>query len=93
MKKLLSIVLVMAMLLSMSLAIPVSADTTTETVSKWDGTLPETASAFKVADSNATGGTETNPYLIESAADLANLAVYVNSGSGDDTKGQYFKLC
>ena len=89
MKKLLSIVLVMAMLLSMSLAIPVSADTTTETVSKWDGTLPEKRYNFTVADSNAAAGTETNPYLIQNARDLSNLVLAAADGQ---TWEKYFSL-
>lgn len=87
MKKLLSIVLVMAMLLSMSLAIPVSADTTPETVSKWDGTLPETHQAFNTWGGDGTVG---NPYIIESAASLANLAKAIQNGSA--TWGMYFSL-
>ena len=87
MKKLLSIVLVMAMLLSLAIAIPVSADTTTETVSKWDGTLPETHQAFNTWGGDGTVG---NPYIIESAASLANLAKAIQNGSA--TWGMYFSL-
>ena len=91
MKKLLSIVLVMAMLLSLAITIPVSADTTTETVSKWDGTLPATRYNF-TTDPNATGNagtTETNPYLITSAQDLANLVLAAKDGQ---TWGRYYLL-
>ncbi len=91
MKKLLSICLLIAMLFSLSLAVPVSAETVPETVSKWDGKLPDTVSPFKTLDGTSTNkGTETNPYIIESASDLANLAKALQSGAA--TWGKYFSL-
>ena len=92
MKKLLSVLLALSMLLGVCLAIPVSADTATpENVSKWDGTLPETHSSFKTLDGTlANKGTQSNPYIIESAADLANLAKAIQANTA--TWGMYFSL-
>ena len=94
MKKLLSFVLVLAMLMSLSIAIPVSAEeaqTTQTTVSKWDGNLPETVAPFKTLDGTETNrGTESNPYIIGSAADLANFAKALQSNMA--TYGSYFSL-
>ena len=54
----------------------------------WDGT----SAAFKEDDGagNVRGNSETNPILIESAAQLAYLAKQVNAG--ESYSGKYFKL-
>lgn len=54
----------------------------------WDGT----SAAFKEDDGagNVRGNSETNPILIESAAQLAYLAKQVNAG--ESYNGKYFKL-
>ena len=50
-------------------------------VSVWDGTLATWTNG---------NGTENNPYLIESAAQLAYLAYYVNNDN--PSSGKYWKL-
>ncbi len=90
MKKLLSIILVTAMLFGICFTMPVSA-AAPETVSKWDGTIPTTHTNFKTQDGTTTdAGKESNPYVIESAADLANLAAAISGGAA--TWGMYFSL-
>jgi len=37
-------------------------------------------------------GTENNPWLIETPLHLRKLAVYVNNGNGNETKGKYYKM-
>ena len=64
MKKFLSILFVISMLMTTLLTVSVGAE---DTASKWDGTV-------RTADKNyAFGGdgTEASPYLIDSAAELA----------------------
>lgn len=76
MKKLISIILTLAMILSMVAVLTVS------TSAAWDGTTVSTGL-------NGTG-TEADPYLIETAADLAYLAQTVNAGTAP--AGAYYKL-
>ena len=84
-----AMLLVTALLLA---AFPASAE---ETVSKWDGNYP-------IVDLNAafSGGTgsATDPYLLSSAADLAQMAANVNAFDkdgnyiGTNYAGIFFKL-
>ena len=55
-----------------------------EDYSVWDGTSTESIT-------NGTGS-ESDPYLIESAAQLAGLAYNINNNDSYDYKGKYFKL-
>ncbi len=76
----LSILMTMAILLtSMLFAVPAFAEG--EEATGWDGTV---ATAFARGS-----GTETDPYLISSAAELAYLAKFT---AENDTKGKYFKV-
>ncbi len=88
MKKLLSIILVTAMLFGICFTMPVSA-AAPETVSKWDGTIPTLQSADTL-DTLFTK--EGDVYLLQSAADVAKLAVFTNSRT-DATWSKQFKLC
>ncbi len=56
--------------------------------SKWDGTIP---TAPDTLESLKGDGTESNPYLLESAADLALVAAYINAAK-DDLYGEFLKL-
>ncbi len=78
MKKFISLVLTAVLLLGL---VPFSAFGVSAEVSVWNGT----ATPFEEGS-----GTEADPYLIESAAQLAYLANIVNSGA--DQSGVYFKL-
>ena len=55
-----------------------------EDYSVWDGTSTESIT-------NGTGS-ESDPYLIESAAQLAGLAYNINNNDNYEYKGKYFKL-
>lgn len=70
------------------ICVPVVANETPTTPS---GTWIEhtTTTEFKVADTSKDGGTVENPYLIQSADDLAYLAKSVNTGNA--YAGMYFK--
>lgn len=90
MKKLLSILFVITVLMTSLLSVSVgAAEASATTASKWDGTVP-------AADKNyAFGGegTEESPYLIDSAAELAQLASNVRYDDLDTCyAGKYFKL-
>ncbi|MGI6363785.1 MAG: hypothetical protein ACOX21_08620 [Bacillota bacterium] len=52
----------------------------------WDGS----SEAFSLLDPNNTENSETNPYVIDTAAKLAELATQVNNGN--DYYGNYFIL-
>lgn len=80
-KQILSILLCIAMLMSY---VPVfSLTASAATVDVWDGTT-----ASQAWDSGS--GTEADPYIIMTAAQLAKLSADVNSGT--DYSGTYFKL-
>ena len=58
-------------------------------VSKWDGTIPEANTAYVFEGK----GTKAEPWLIRSAAELAQLAANVRLDSRDTTYGgKFFKL-
>ena len=86
-----SLVLVCALLFS---AIPTAfaenADVWENDVSVWDGDYPEVNTSATYGGGDGTSG---NPYLLKSAADLAQLAVNVNNGSDYSYYHKYFKLC
>ena len=70
MKKIVSLLLTIAMILSMSVVLT----TVTSAAEAWDGT--------SVAEGYASGtGTEADPYIIETAAQLKYLADQVNAGA------------
>lgn len=80
-KQILSVLLCLAMLISY---VPVfSLTASAATVDVWDGTT-----ASQAWDSGS--GTEADPYIIMTAAQLAKLVADVNSGT--DYSGTYFKL-
>ncbi len=84
MKKL-SLLLVLSLVLSMMCVFSANA---AETVSTWDGKWADAHDAnyaFGGGD-----GSEANPFLIKSAADLAMLSK--NSNNGVDYSGKWFKL-
>ncbi|MBE6634071.1 MAG: hypothetical protein E7620_07005 [Ruminococcaceae bacterium] len=88
MKKALSLVCVLAMLLSSFGMISVGADANAE-ISVWDGVVPEADLNYHFAGE----GTEANPYLIQSAAELAQLAANVRYNDESTTyAGKYFRL-
>ncbi len=64
--------------------LPVSAEAT----GTWTDAGNYTATDLTVADSSAAAGTQTNPYLITNAADLAKLAKDATLAVG----GHYFKV-
>ncbi len=80
MKKL-SFILVIAMLLSL---VPFTVSAAEEV---WDGKIPQADAEYKFSGGE---GTESSPYLISSAADLAMLAANVNAGN--DYELMFFKL-
>jgi len=53
----------------------------------WDGTMPSANAAYTFSGGSGTSG---NPYLISTAADLAQLSANVNGGT--DYNGVYFKM-
>lgn len=77
--KVLALFLSLIMMLSVATIGSFAAEATTST---WDGVA--------VSSSLSGTGTEDDPYLISSAADLAYLAKAVNDGTLD-TDGKYFK--
>ena len=88
----LAVILVAAILLSLTFT-PVSAEesaTGASSVGSWYDGLPSTAEErASLWQSSVEGeGTESNPYKIDSAADLALLSAMVNDGN--TFKGQYF---
>lgn len=76
MKKIISTILMLAMILSLAAVLTVS------TSAAWDGT--------SVSTELKGAGTEADPYLIENGADLAFLAQSVNAATA--TKGAYYKV-
>ncbi len=88
MKRYVSLVCVLAMLISAFAMFTVSAEAPA-TVSKWDGVVPEANLDYHFAGE----GTAENPYLIQSAAELAQFAANVRLN--DETTcytGKYFRL-
>lgn len=88
----LAVILVAAILLSLTFT-PVSAEesaTGASSVGSWYDGLPSTAEErASLWQSSVEGeGTESNPYKIDSAADLALFSAMVNDGN--TFKGQYF---
>ena len=88
MKKLISHILIVSMLISLlsAFALGVSADTDTPTyktepIDVWDGTASTALSG---------SGTATSPYLIQSAEDLAYLSNFVNNAGA--TASKYYKM-
>ncbi len=59
--------------------------------SVWDGTYPTLETGATAADLFDGEGTETSPYLIQSATDLAELSALTN-GKNYGSKSEYFKL-
>ena len=96
MKKLLSIVLTVLMLASVCtsftgvMAAGSTAQTRLSQASVWDGNVLTVTSADALYTFDGEG-TETSPYLIKSASDLAKLAANVNFNNGN-TAGKYYKL-
>ena len=80
MKKLISFIMVVAMLAASILVVPVAATEPNVAVSAWDGTATAQLPANKDGD----------VYLLESAADVANLAAYV--AAGNNCQGVSFRL-
>lgn len=87
MKRMLCLIVGLALLTaSLSLAAFAAEDTS---VSKWDGTIPEANTAYVFEGK----GTKAEPWLIKSAADLAQLAANVRLDSKETTYGgKFFKL-
>lgn len=87
MKKVISLLCGLALLAS-SLCIAAFADDAAAP-SKWDGTIPDANTEYVFEGK----GTEKEPWLIQSAADLAQLAANVRVDSRDTTYGgKFFKL-
>lgn len=89
MKRYISLFCVLAMLLSAFGMMTVGAEDAPATASKWDGVVPEADLDYHFAGE----GTEANPYLIQSAAELAQLAA--NARLNDEATcyfGKYFRL-
>lgn len=84
MKKL-SLVLALTMILSLFAVFTISAEEVT--VSVWDGVIPEADTAYAFGGGD---GTEDNPYLLSSAADLAMLNAI--AATGETFEGYYFFL-
>lgn len=87
MKKLISIFVVVAMIFAMTATLAVGTSAETQTVDVWDGSI---ATGFA-----GGSGSENDPYLISTGAQLAYLAQQVNSGVGIHAGAyvnQYFKL-
>ncbi len=60
-----------------------------EEISVWDGTVPESNAGYYFEEK----GTAEDPYLIESAAELAQFAANVRANNADTCyKGKFFKL-
>lgn len=95
MKKLFSVLCAVCMLASaISLCAfadsdPAPAPTDPTEASKWDGTIPEANKDYAFAGE----GTKKSPWLIQSAAELAQLAANARLDSKDTTYGgKFFKL-
>ena len=92
MKKIISLAIVFSLLLAcFMMVIPVSASTS-QNVSKWDGTVYDVAENGGVMFTFDGAGTETNPYLLNSADDVSKLAANARYDSSENFKGKYFKL-
>lgn len=78
-KRLLSILLSVCMVLTLmyGMTVPASA------VSAWDGTSPAVNASYTFSGGD---GSYENPYLISTAADLAQLAVNINAGTNYTNK-------
>lgn len=81
MKRTLSIVLLITMVISMMAIMPITAETVV-----WDGTV---ATGF--ASGSGNGTTPETAYLISNASEFAYFRDYVN-GNPSDTAGKYYKL-
>ena len=87
MKKMVCLVIGLS-LLAASFCLSSSAADTTD-LSKWDGSIPEVNLSYEFDGK----GTKAEPWLIQSATDLAQLASNVRLDSRDTTYGgKYFKL-
>lgn len=82
MKKLFCALLIMTLVFC---AAPLSVNAASD-ISVWDGSTPNVSGGYAFAGA----GTETDPYHISTAADLATLAALVNIGNSFD--GYYFTL-
>ncbi len=91
MKKLISMLCMLAMLLAAFGMVAVGAQTPTvpADASKWDGTVPEANKDYVFEGK----GTKDEPWLIKSAAELAQFAANVRLNDKDTAYGgKYFKL-
>lgn len=81
MKKILSFILVVTMLVASALIVPVSA-TEAETVSVWDGKMPTVTATniFTALGQDGVAGTETDPIVLDCVEDVAILAQFLLNG-------------
>ncbi len=87
MKKLILFLLVTATVFGL---IPSAVAASVTNADVWDGTLPSVGQSDTLDTLFDTNGTS---YLLQSAADVAALAAFVNAGNGNETEDRSFTLC